>query len=217
MEFIAKIHTLFALLEGKNLATTRPPEEIDSALEMVLQDLFNKYFDHYVKTKKIDAYLSPFKRTVELTLVSGVKVLPGDYAHYREAYLSDGVTKVDIIADAYWNSRVNRKLGAPTAAQPIARIEMIGSSPVLSIKVHPAPADSKVILEYFKTVATPRYGYSIEGNRYVYDANTTVDVEFPPGLYPDITNRLLQMFGITLREGQLVQMMEQAKITEQAK
>jgi hypothetical protein len=215
--FIQKIHTLFALLEGKNLATTRPPEEIDAALEMVLQDLFNKYLDHYVKTKKIETYLLPFKKIGEITLNnSGSGDLPGDYALYEQVWLTDRTTKVTMIPNDFWHSRRNRKLGAPSATTPIAKLEVLGAS-VPSITVYPVPADKKVSMDYFKKIATPRYGYTISGTRYVFDESTSVDVEFPQGLYPDIMNRLLQSFGITLREGQLFEMMERAKMTEQAK
>ncbi len=213
--FIEKIHTLLGDLEGKNIASQRPPEQVDRVLHLIISDLFNKYLDHYVKTKKIDNFLMHFRRPATINLAAGLGNLPPDYAHHRQLYLADGKTKIAVIPDKFWPDRVNRKLGPPSLTEPIARIEYT-ETPELKLEVVPATISS-VKLMYFKTPAVPKFAYDLVSSRYVYNEAASVDVEFPIGLYPDIMNRLLGAFGITLREGQMIQITETLKAQEQIK
>lgn len=214
--FIEQIHNVFADLAGKNIATKHPPERVDRVLYLIIVDLFNKYLDHYVKTKKISDYLLSFKRVKTLALVNGSITLPEDFAHHRALRTSAGI-RIDLVEDLFWNNRLNRKLGPPSATRPIARIENNDvAEPVKKLEVLPVTI-TDVVLQYFKYPTAPEFAYDVVGSRYVYDEASSTDVEFPIGLYPDIINRLMSHFGIVLREGQVLQIAEQLKTQEQAK
>lgn len=212
---IEQIHNVFSDLEGKNIATKHPPERIDRVLHLIIVDIFNKHLDHYVKTKKISDYLLPFKRQKTLTFTGGSVDVPGDFAHHRS--MSAGNKKVDLIEDKFWDGRVNSKLSPPSVTNPIARIENSeASTPARKIEIVPATITTAKLF-YFKYPTAPVYAYTVVGTRYVYDEASSIDVEFPIGLYPEIVNRLLGQFGIVLREGQIIQITEQLKLQEQAK
>lgn len=212
--FIKKIHDVLADLEGKNIASSHPPEQVDRVLYMIIVDLFNKYYDNYVKTRKISNYLLPFKRQATVTLINGIGDLPPDFAQHRAVYF--GNVQVDIVEDKFWNGRLNSKLSPPSLTTPIGRIENIEAGNARKLEI-PVTGISTVKLQYFKTPIEPKYAYTIVGTRYVYDEANSVDVEFPIGMYPDIVVRLLNAFGITLREGQLIQITEVLKTQEQIK
>jgi hypothetical protein len=212
---IERIHLTLSTLEGKNVATKRPPEDVDRILYLIILDLFNKHIDNYVKTKKVSAYLLPFKRQAPVTLTAGVGSLPDGFAHHRVVSLAG--KEIDVVEDKFWNNRVNSKL-RPVTTYPICKIENDTSDPpVPKIEVAPSSTAGPLKVEYFKYPTQPVYAYTVNGSRYVYSESESVDVEFPIGLFPEIITRLLGAFGIVLREGQLFQISEQLKTQEQAK
>lgn len=212
-KLIERIHLTLADLEGKNVATKRPPEQVDRVLYLIIVDLFNKHIDHYVKTSKVSNYLLPFKRKASVALTSGQGELPPDFAHQRAVYA--GGKEVPVIEDKFWNHRVNSKLSPVSATNPICRIE---NEPETPRRIQFAPNISgPVELLYFKYPTAPKYAYVTNGTRYLYDEESSIDVEFPIGLFPEIVNRLMGAFGINLRDGQLIQISEQLKTQEQAK
>lgn len=216
-KFIQEFYTFLSFVEGNHIASQRPPEKIDSALYFTVLDTYNKWIDHYGKTKKIDSFLTPFKRQREITLTAGSGTLPGDYAHHRVLYKEDGTTKIDLVLDDKWAYRVNRKIGPVSADRPIARVEFnTAVPPVQKLEVLPLSL-TKCKLLYFKMPDRPKYAYTVVGNRYVYNDAESVDIEFSPLLYPDLLHRVLSVIGVNLREGQLVQAMELFKSQEQRK
>ncbi|MGC3945360.1 MAG: hypothetical protein QM762_12740 [Chryseolinea sp.] len=213
-KFIKDIHDLVNFLAGKNIANQQPPERIDRVLYEVSIDLFNGYYDHYVKTQKISDYLLPFKRTKTLTVTNGVGDLPADYQHAR-ALRTEGGKQIDLVEDKFWSGRLNSKV-APPAVSPIARIEVPESDATKRI-LQVVPHQAKVVLEYFKAPAKPVYVYTKEGTRYVYDDTTSVDIEWSPLLFNDIKKRVCSGLGINLRDRDLTLYSENLKNNDQLK
>jgi hypothetical protein len=223
--FIQEFYDFLSFLEGQNVATRRPPEQVDKAMYFVAIDTFDKWLDHYAKTKKISTFLEPFKRRKDIPMTSGVGDLPGDYAIYRELYkmtpLSAGESaasqKIDVVDDNFWNYRRNRKVGPASLARPIARIEYNKAEvPVKKLEVYPSTV-TQIELLYFKTPAHPKYNYIQSGSRYAFQEAGSVDIEFSVLLYPDMLYRVLSLVGVNLRENQMVQFMELYKSQEQRK
>ncbi|MEJ7644276.1 MAG: hypothetical protein WKF87_06755 [Chryseolinea sp.] len=216
MKFIEDIHELVNFLAGKNIATKQPPEKIDMVLYEVVIDLFNGYYDNYVKTQKISDYLLPFKRTSTLVMTAGIAELPATYQHVR-ALRSDLGKKIDIVEDKFWDGRVNSKVCPPSVPNNIiARIEVPESDSLKRI-LQVVPVQGSVVLEFFKAPDKPKYAFTLTGTRYVYDEENSIDVEFSPLLFNDIKKRVLSGLGINLRDRDLTNYSEQAKATEQAK
>jgi hypothetical protein len=222
---IQEFYSFLSFLEGKNIATKRAPEQVDSVVYFCTTELFGKYLDHYVKTKKVAKFMEEFKRSKDITLTSGKGDLPPDYAIYREIYkmtpLAEGESassiKVEIVEDAFWSYRRNRTVGPASLTRPIARIEFTKDEPpVKKLEVFPASVTSVELL-YFKNPVKPKYAYTTVGTKYVYDDDNSVDLEFSMLAYPDLLYRVLSGVGVNLRENQLVQFMELYKSQEQRK
>lgn len=223
--FIQEFYEFLFFLEGQNIASRRPPEQIDKALYFVSNDIYMKYFDHYAKTKKVSTFLDQFKRRKNIPISNGIGTLPGDYAIYREVYKmapiatgeTAGAVKIDVVDDNFWNHRRNRKVGPASLSRPIARIDFTKeSTPAKVIELYPTTVTS-IELQYFKTLSKPKYAYTLSGTRYVFHEGNSVDIEFSPLVYPDLLNRVLQVVGVNLRENQLVQYTEMFKSQEQRK
>lgn len=213
-KFIEDIHNLVNFLAGKNIATKQPPEKIDLVLHEVLIDIFNGYYDNYVKTQKIHDYLLPFFRTKTITVVNNIGDLPADYQHKRALRTTAGV-KIDLIADKFWDGRRRSKVAPPSATNPIARIDVPESDATKRIiEVWPS---SNVFLEYFKAPDKPKYAYDIVSTRYIYNEAASVDVEFSRLLYNDIKSKTLSGLGINLRDRDMTIYSEQAKAQVQMK
>lgn len=218
-KFIKEFYDFMSFLEGKNIATKRPPERIDAAVYFVTVDVFNHYLDHYVKNRKISAFLENFKRRKDIPLTGGKGDLPADYAYPRVIFKADGKTRIDLIEDAFWTNRANRTIGGPSDNRPIARIDFTKDpTPVKKLEVLPTTLTT-CELNYFKTPTKPKYAYTIpEGTtRYDYDDTNSVDMEVSIMLYPDMIHRVLSAIGVNLRESQLFQYMEVYKSQEQRK
>lgn len=224
-KFIEEFYGFLSFMEGNNIASRRPPEQVDKAMYFVTIEQYGKVLDHYVKTKKVARFMEEFKRAKDITLSSGLGDLPGDYGIHRELYkmtpLETGevarTVRVEVIEDAFWNYRINRKVGSATTKRPIARIEYTKADvPVKKLEVIPSTITSVEML-YFKTPAKPKYAYTLEGTKYVYNEADSVDLEFSFLSYPDLLYRVLSVIGVNLREDQMVRMMELYKQQEQRK
>jgi hypothetical protein len=213
--FIKDVHDLCNFLAGKNIATKQPPENIDLVVYEVITELFNTYYDNYPKNQKIEDYLNPFKRKKAITITLNKGNLPEDYLHCR-AIRTLADVKVDLVPDKFWNDRKNSKVNPPSATNVIARIEIQEGAdpPTPVLEVYPS---QNVVMEYFKAPTRPVYVYTKVGNRYVYDEDNTVDIEFSPALFNDIKKRVLAAMGVNLRDRELTVYSEQARATDQQK
>jgi hypothetical protein len=212
--FLKDVHDLVNFLAGKNIATKQPPERIDLVVYQVITEVFNTYYDNYVKTQKIDDYLMPYRRKQSIVVTNNIGLVAAEYAHARNVETSTGV-HVDLVPDKFWDGRKNSKVAPPTTTNYIARIEPSEGDPAQKvIEVYPS---TNVVLRYFKQPNKPVYAYTKEGDRYIYDEANTVDIELPRGVWPDITTRVLAGLGINIRDRDLNMYSQQARLTEQVK
>lgn len=211
--FIQDFHELVEFLAGKNIATKYAPEKVDMVLYEVSLSLFNSYYDHFAKTQKISRFLKPFLRKVTQDVTDGNAPIPGDFEHCRKLTLESG-TRVELIEDPFWEKRAVRKLGGVSLTRPIARIEDLGGDePETSFQVLPATIN-KLVVYYFKKVNKPKYGYTQSGTRYVFDEDSSVDIEWSTLLFPELKAKTLSGLGINLREAEIIQYSEMLKREE---
>lgn len=207
-KFIKQFYDFLTFVEGSDITTRRPPEQIDEALYFVIMVEFNEWIKHYPKTKEVEEMLMNFKRKKDITLSSGIGSLPPDYGLYREIFKSDGKTKIDVVEDLYWPDRINRKIGPVTEVEPVAKIEFSkAETPVKVLEVYPATLPS-VEMHYFKTPTKPKYAYDIVSDRYVYNDTNSIDIEFSIFNYPNLLYKVAQMVSVNLRDTPFNQYMQ---------
>jgi hypothetical protein len=203
-------------LAGKVSATKFPPEEIDLVLNYVVIELYNQYYDHYVKTQKISDYMIPFKREKLITLDdNGLATLPGDYEHVRAVGTESGLP-VEVLEDINWYQIINSAVGSPSGDNFICRIVNPEAVTIVT-KIEVKPITDKILFSYFIGPVVASYAYTISGSRYVYDDANSVDIQFGRSLLPEIIKRVASGLGMNLRDQQLVQYFELQKSQDQIK
>ena len=212
-KFIQEFYNFLSFVEGSDITARRPPEKIDEALYFVIVEEFGKWLDHYVKTKKIDEMLGHFKRRADVAMTTGVGNLPPDYQLWRSLRavhptVSGKTMKVEVIEDLYWNDRVDRAVGKVSLDRPIAQIEYSkGDTPARKLEVLPVSI-ATIQLAYFKRPTKPKYAYTVEGTRYVYDDVNSIDIEFSLLNYPSLLYQVGQMVAVNINSGHLYQYMQ---------
>jgi hypothetical protein len=211
---ISDLHELYGVLAGKNIASKPTPEKFDAVVYEITIGAFNSNIEIYEKTQQISDYLKNFKSRKIVSFTSGFADLPPDYAHPR-FITTPANKKVDVIPDKFWTHRMNRKLSPPTTDLPICKIEHNGSdsTPKVGLMVFPSAVTSLNVY-YFKKPTRPKWAYTINGTKYVYNDAGSTDVDFDILLFPNLVMAILSRFGINLREQQVIQYAEQIKAGE---
>jgi hypothetical protein len=201
------------------------PEEIEDAVNRASMDMFKEKFGlpeeyqpgrpvpriSYELTQKLTDDMRVFKKKVSLTPASGVVNLPSDYVHvskigYQPADATKEEVGFEIVDDAQWHSRINRKTAAPSADYPICNIQ------ATQIEIRPTSLNN-VKLTYLKMPAKVVWGYTLVSGRPVY-ADTggvngnSVDPDWPEITHNDLINRACSYLGLHIIDKDLIQFSE---------
>lgn len=157
--------------------------------------------------KEVDKALSSFFRPgIEISLAAGEGPWPDGLAFVDTMTTPEGyeVTwKPKHMVSSYLKSTID----APTADNAIYVERGDG------FKVYPSVP--KVILDYYRDPSDIKYGFTIDtvNKRPVYNADKTVNFEWPDGQRIELLTRILSFIGISIRDTELFQIAEQQKIT----
>lgn len=136
----------------------------------------------------------------------GKAVRPTDYVQASSVrYFSDDKeVNVKFVRDGNLSSYLDSDLLAPNHDYPIyATFENY-------LQFYPKDL-SRVQFTYLRQPAVPVWGYTMQGtpSRPVYDAATSVDVDFPDECINEIVSRVVALFGINIREKMIVDFAQQ--------
>jgi hypothetical protein len=175
---------------------------------MVLKDRYlSKSQGLLSKTDSIRQDLLPLlRRGVTLTGTANVFDFPSDYMVYegRDSIVANGYP-VSVISDNKVSYHVNSYLSAPTATNAIAEMNFN------TITIYPASITSGVKMTYYKipqgsTIAGapstqyPTWGYTTSAGTSVYNPATSINFELPVQCEIRLTQEVLQLAGLSLRE-----------------
>ena len=105
---------------------------------------------------------------------------------------------IEVVKDNEWGKRTGSPIVAPSMQRPIASF----SGKIL--KVRPKII-TNVNLVYYRYPETPKWGYTLQNNRPLYDSVSSTDIEAPKEAFNEIAMLTLNFLGIKLREQDLVQ------------
>jgi hypothetical protein len=201
------------------------PEEVVNAINRASMDLFKEKFGlpeeyqpgrpvpktPYEITQKLTDDMRVFKKDASLVPSSGSVTLPTDYVHvskigYQPADATKEEVGFELVDDAQWHSRINRKTAAPSADYPVCNIK------ATTIEIRPKTL-SNVKLTYLKLPTTAVWGYTLVSGRPVY-ADTgglngdSVDLDWPPDTHNDIITRACSILGLHILDGDLIRASE---------
>lgn len=167
---------------------------------------------NYEATQKLMDATSRFKTLIKssdgsMTYNSstGIITLPANYLHLTDLYYISGTsrTTISVQEDARFIQRLTRKT-ATVQNNPIARF--IGQT----IHIEPKGLTNLEAL-YLRTPNKPVWGFTLSGDRQVFDAGTSTDLEWSEVHVNDIVYRALVMMGVALEDNWQIQFGTQRK------
>lgn len=163
-------------------------------------------------TKRLEEDLSTFVKRSTISRVGGVFAKPSDLARVISATSSGtsllgATTKVNIPFEydtLKLDYILSSDLSIPTVNAPIAAL-------LSDIEVYPTSINS-IVLTYYKqpqglvpssgakTVAMPRFGYTVVAGKELYSATNSVDFELPEHYFADLVVEIAKLIGVNLRD-----------------
>jgi hypothetical protein len=139
---------------------------------------------------------------------AGLLPYPSDYAHrdqmiYNLATIIDGVNttipkKVEVLRESQAVDRLGNYTKSPTTTHPIAVVRSEG------IQIYPVTITS-VDFSYYRWPIDPVFAYTQYTGYITYDAVNSTEFEYPQDCHLDLVRMMLEMVGVRLREGDIVQ------------
>lgn len=163
-------------------------------------------------TKRLEEDLSTFVKRSTISRVGGVFAKPSDLARVISATSSGtsllgATTKVNIPFEydtLKLDYILSSDLSIPTVNAPIAAL-------LSDIEVYPTSINN-IVLTYYKqpqglvpsngakTVAMPRFGYTVVAGKELYSATNSVDFELPEHYFADLVVEIAKLIGVNLRD-----------------
>lgn len=212
---IDTVKSLCELIINKNQSGTLTPARFNTACESVNWDWFNTCYGQpalskdgkqindlfWQSTEKVTNNLRPFLKKVVLQIdATGKAIKPTDYVQTSSCryWYGERQVEVDFVNDGDLGEFVGGELLAPTKKYPI--------HVVYDDRIQFYPKDlSRVEFTYLRKPETPVWGYATsQSGRPVYDPTTSVDFEFPEENLGEIVSRLVKLWGVNIREKDIV-------------
>lgn len=194
---IRSIYDTIKLLKKQGQSGYFSPVQVMEALHTAQIDKFNKCKEKYGKDLDNTSLLEPFKRRSERTLISGASLLPTDYEKLTEAsnLIVQGLTVSEvpmrIVPEGRWVSAISSKSREPDILNPVCT--------VMDGKLICRPVDCEPVMYYLSTPVKPVYGLTTANDRdYIFDSNTSVDIQWHESAVPDLILRTLSYLGVSL-------------------
>jgi hypothetical protein len=205
---IQEIHNQIKVLknQAKGQGTYHSPEEIDLCIHAGQLDKYNEEKRKYLESKMITYNLRPFvdKATISLTLGIGDVTSDIDLLLFGTDSAEVGI---EVVEAGEWPARIKSDIEHPSLEYPIVRLS--GSN----VEVRPSSI-SKTILHFLKAPTKPVWGYTYNGNRMVYNAASSTQLEWHKSAHNDIILRACSYLGIPTDNQSLTQLKSFKKQTE---
>lgn len=209
------VDTISVIARDKGVNVTI--DELNILLNNANMELFRNLFG-YVKTghkeeisKEITHALAPFKTKTVLTFVNGETTLPEDYftyARFDYRYQNQYRRKIDFVTSKEAEDSFASFILHPTELFP--RLEIVGNK----LKVEP-PTVTSVDMYYYRYPNKVVYTEKIEDGINVFDADNSVDFEYPESFKIDILRLLCIYLGLQINDSGLIQYLEMKNQSEQ--
>lgn len=206
------------------------PSEFNTLAKQAQLELINEKLDKIRKHKSLERTGTNYRGAGEdvddfynevgvlsteatLTYSSNKFQYPTDvmYVQWLVYEPSSSPTPIELVDRHNVNQVLRSSLVAPSVEYPIA-IRTSGG-----YEVFPTTITSGVKLQYYKEPASPVWGYQASGNDYIYNSNTSVQLELPDSCHNDIIIKILKYVGINLRDADLSNYAVQTETQDYAK
>lgn len=103
---------------------------------------------------------------------------------------------IEMVTDGELRIRLGNSIIPPDLRYPIARLTLAG------FDIYPKQIKN-VMLTYLKAPVPPVYGYDVINDEYVYNPNTSTQLDFPATLHTEFAMRVVRYLGINLKDMEL--------------
>lgn len=206
-KFIKTIVDRINLLNRKGLCPYYSPDQICDEVHAASLNLWKKYVAEFERTQLISVFLEVFRIDEDVTITGGGGFLTATAGMYKTGiFLPNGlpVTQLDI---SHWGSAIKDSVRVPDEMNPICRMYND------RIVVRPTTITAVAVVA-IKRPLKPVYSYSVVSDDYVYNDDTSIDIEWPEEIHDEIVDRVMASLGISQREGALAQYSNMEKSTE---
>lgn len=204
-------------LLSKNNGVFISPEEFSRFAKIASDSLFddiigadNTSVVSYGRNRTLDARLMPFRvMNQPVILVAGIGALPTGWAKTNAVRLPDGTPVHPVDED-------RRGMGKQDYYARPSEDRYVYYEGNGSIEVEPLTTD--VVMDYLKRPTPPVYAYTMSTGsrpRPIYDMASSVNFDWDARQENDLTIRILQLCGVSMDKGSLVQYTESIKRTEE--
>lgn len=205
-------------LINKNQNGYLPPAEFNRLINQAQYSRFNELYGKpeqfaavnmpvakiaYARTQEISEKLSPFIITSPLTFASGSVAVPSDLVH--AVSITAGGKAVKRVEFDRLANYINSTIDNPTAEYPIY------SQRDTTYNIYPSTIASGS-LTYLRLPTAAVWGFTVVGDEPVYDAGASVNLEWDTTEITNIAMKLLSMYGISVKDQQVVNYAEQQKV-----
>ena len=214
MDSIQKAHYDINLLLPSSDNRYFSPEEIDSAINMAITDLFNQQYKAFGETLRISDQLARFKTTTTIPVSGGIASVPSAHIYTLNIIgtklgTTSVLKKVRIVEEQFISQYIDSEAFAPTENDVIARF--LGSD----VQIYPVTI-TEIRMTYFRKPIMAKFAYTytgVFGNIPVYDPINSVQIDYSDIVYNQIIQKALLYLGIAQKDQTL--MSEQQIIRQQ--
>jgi len=197
MKNIKHIVDRINFLAGKYEVGYFTPETIVQEVNRQSFALYTELIDEYARSRRISEFLQPFMKKATAIFVEGVEDKEADFEHHISLITSSGVP-VEVLEHFAFETRRNHVNKAPSTDYPIARYN------ATTLEILPTSITTGT-LQYFRLPALAVYAYTVSGDDYVYDDDTSVALEWSEQMINKITLGTLSKLGVPVNDRDLVQ------------
>ena len=229
MASVREVYNALSDLANKDERGFVTPTEFNSFAPIAQQNIFNRLFQELTnvealrkrnvdpardksRSKQIKEDLAVFSVQTNITKASGSFAKPDDFARlislktFGDVLLD--VTNSVMIDSVYDEEKIDRillsSLSAPTKSKPVALVRD-------TITVFPTSVN-RITMRYYKqpegldprteakTVALPRFGFTLSNGKETYEASTSVDFELPEHYTSELVLEMGKLIGVNLRD-----------------
>ena len=202
------------------------PSEYTQIAKLVQDSIFRSYFEDINRdqnrenrgltnpgygnlVQNQEERLAPFMETSTLTINTGVYTLPSDLFHIEQDGIISNTGKVIELTPHRTRGYLSGSIGAPdTTFMTCYRNGQ-------ELVVDPSTYVDDITLHYVRKPIDPLWAYTTMGNGDpLYNPSASVDFELHPSEFTNIVLHMLSYFGITIREGEVIQVAESMKGVE---
>jgi len=201
-------------LSQKNRAGYFSVDEYNRHLQDALNLLFEYYAQDFEKTGKIIDSLQPFIKKTDLAITNSFCSFPSDYRHflslaYRYVVNSDtcGTSPtVDLIGMDYratdeWDDANDSPIRKPNILKGVVAYRFVNG------QIETSQERGQVVMTYLSKPSGAIMGYTVNPTTLeeVYNAGTSVQIPFLEQDETNLTDIILFLLGIQIRENALMQ------------